>query len=99
MVPVGSGNRVGLSRFTRLFARHAGVIDVTRIDGILNAIGPIGRVVGVTRRRNMPIVISNTRDAPRFTISMRSVSYSFFTFDKRGVCNPANVNILCNGRR
>lgn len=88
---------MSLSSIERAIADGAGVISVVRMSGMLNIVGPVGSVTGVTRRGKTVVIMSNTRDTPRLGISIRSLSYSFLTFSNRGVYNPANVNILCKG--
>ncbi len=95
IVPLQNGT-LSLSTCSSLFAPHAQLIDYARIDGTLNVIGPVS-LVAVTRDRRIPMLLSTTRDIPRVPVSIRTLSYSFLYFSKRGICNPANVNVLCNG--
>jgi cysteine desulfurase/selenocysteine lyase len=94
VAPIDDAGDLMIDAFERLLGAKTKLVALPHVSNALGTVNPVGRLVEMAHRRNIPVLIDGAQAAPHLKIDVREIDCDFYTFSSHKVFGPTGVGAL-----
>lgn len=98
VVPIDDRGELILDELDRLLSERTRLFALSYISNALGTINPIRRIIDLSHRRGVPVVIDGAQAVPHISVDVRDLGCDFFAFSGHKMFAPTGIGVLY-GRR
>ena len=83
-----------LEEFEKMLGPRTKVAAVTHVSNALGTINPLGEMIAMAHRRNIPVVVDGAQAAPHLKLDVQELDADFYTFSGHKVYGPTGIGVL-----
>ena len=94
VAPIDDAGDLKIDDFERLLGAKTKLVALPHVSNALGTVNPVGRLVEMAHRRNIPVLIDGAQAAPHLKIDVREIDCDFYVFSSHKVFGPTGIGAL-----
>ena len=94
VAPINDRGELLLEEFEKLLNERTRLVAVAHVSNALGTINPIRRIIGIARRRNVPVLVDGAQAAPHLKVDVQALDCDFYTFSGHKMFGPTGIGVL-----
>ncbi len=94
VAPINKAGELDLKIFKSLLSERTKLVAVTHVSNTLGTINPIGEILEMAHKRDIPVLVDGAQSAAHFDIDVEAWDVDFFVFSGHKMYGPTGVGIL-----
>ncbi|MBI2351947.1 MAG: cysteine desulfurase [Deltaproteobacteria bacterium] len=94
VIPMNHDGELLLDEYERLLGARTKLVSVAHVSNALGTINPIGRIIELAHRRNIPVLVDGAQAAPHMKVDVQELDCDFYAFSGHKLFGPTGIGIL-----
>lgn len=94
VAPIDGRGEIIIEEFEKLLGPKTRVVAVSHVSNALGTINPVGRIIELARRRNVPVLVDGAQAVPHLKIDVRDLDCDFYAFSGHKMYGPTGIGVL-----
>ncbi len=94
IIPVNGNGELMLDKFEKLFTEKTKIVSVTHISNVLGTINPIKKLIEISHKHNVPVLIDGAQGIVHQKVDVRELDCDFYCFSGHKVYGPMGIGVL-----
>jgi cysteine desulfurase/selenocysteine lyase len=94
VAPITDDGEVPLDEFEKLLGPKTRFVSVVHLSNSLGTINPVGRIVELAHRWNVPVLIDGAQAVPHLGVDVRALDCDFYVFSGHKLYGPTGIGVL-----
>jgi cysteine desulfurase/selenocysteine lyase len=94
VAPINGRGEIILGEFEKLLGPKTRIVAVSHISNALGSINPVGRIIELARRRNVPVLVDGAQAVPHLKVDVRDLDCDFYAFSGHKMYGPTGIGVL-----
>src|SRR5438128_2201629 len=94
VAPISDRGELLLEEFEKLLGPRTKIVAVTHVSNALGTVNPVGRVVDMAHRKNIPVLIDGAQAVPHLKVDVQALDCDFYAFSGHKMYGPTGIGAL-----
>jgi cysteine desulfurase/selenocysteine lyase len=94
VAPINDAGELLLDEFEALLTPKTRLVSVAHVSNALGTINPIGRIIEMAHRRDIPVLVDGAQAAPHLRIDVQALDCDFYAFSGHKLYGPTGIGVL-----
>ncbi|MFA7493234.1 MAG: cysteine desulfurase [Proteiniphilum sp.] len=94
VVPINSHGELILDELEKKITSRTKLIAVTHISNVLGTVNPVGQIVEIAHRHDIPVLIDAAQSVQHRKVDVQAIDCDFLVFSSHKVYGPTGVGVL-----
>lgn len=94
VIPITDAGELQLDELEKKISSRTKLISVTHISNVLGTINPIGEIIEIAHRHNVPVLIDAAQSVQHVPINVRELDCDFLVFSSHKIYGPTGMGVL-----
>jgi cysteine desulfurase / selenocysteine lyase len=94
VAPINDNGELLLDEFEARLGPRTKVVAVTHVSNALGTVNPIGEIVELAHRRNIPVLVDGAQAIPHFNVNVQALDCDFYAFSGHKRYGPTGIGVL-----
>src|SRR5207253_2106857 len=94
VAPISDRGELLLEEFEKLLAPRTKIVAVTHVSNALGTVNPVGRIVELAHRKNIPVLIDGAQAVPHLKVDVQALDCDFYAFSGHKMYGPTGIGAL-----
>jgi cysteine desulfurase/selenocysteine lyase len=94
VAPINDRGELKLEEFEKMLGPRTRLASVVHVSNALGTVNPVGRIVEMAHRANVPVLVDGAQAAPHRRVDVRELDCDFYAFSGHKVFGPTGIGIL-----
>jgi len=94
VAPINDHGEIVLEEFERLLGPRTRLGAVAHVSNALGTINPIRRIIEMTHRSNVPVLVDGAQAAPHLKVDVQELGCDFYAFSGHKLYGPTGIGVL-----
>jgi cysteine desulfurase/selenocysteine lyase len=94
VAPINDHGEIVLEEFERLLGPRTRLVAVAHVSNALGTINPIRRIIEMTHRSNVPVLVDGAQAAPHLKVDVQELGCDFYAFSGHKLYGPTGIGVL-----
>jgi cysteine desulfurase/selenocysteine lyase len=94
VVPINDRGEFLLEEYEKLLNPRTRLVSVVHVSNVLGTINPVGQIIALAHRRNVPVLIDGAQAVPHLPIDVRQLDCDFYAFSGHKLYGPTGIGVL-----
>jgi cysteine desulfurase/selenocysteine lyase len=94
VIPMNHDGELLLDEYERLLGARTKLVSVAHVSNALGTINPIGRIIELAHRRNIPVLVDGAQAAPHMKVDVQELDCDFYAFSGHKLFGPTGIGVL-----
>jgi cysteine desulfurase / selenocysteine lyase len=94
VAPVNDRGELLLDEFEALLGPKTRIVALPHVSNALGTINPLGRLIEMAHRANVPVLVDGAQAAPHLPIDVQALDCDFYAFSGHKVYGPTGIGVL-----
>lgn len=94
VAPINDRGELLLAQFEALLAPRTKIIAVTHVSNALGTVNPIGEIVALAHKQNIPVLVDGAQGVPHLKVDVQAMDCDFYAFSGHKVYGPTGIGVL-----
>lgn len=94
IAPITASGELLLEQFEKEISPRTKLISVTHISNVLGTINPVGEIIEIAHRHNIPVLIDAAQSVQHIPIDVQELDCDFLVFSSHKVYGPTGIGVL-----
>lgn len=94
VIPMNHDGELLLDEYERLLGARTKLVSVAHVSNALGTINPIGHIIELAHRRNIPVLVDGAQAAPHMKVDVQELDCDFYAFSGHKLFGPTGIGIL-----
>ena len=99
VLPFGEEGVLQIELLDQLISPKTKILAVTHISNTLGTVNPIGELIAIAHKHNVPVLIDGAQAAPHFRIDVQALDCDFYAFSGHKMYGPTGIGVLYGKRK
>lgn len=98
VAPINDDGELLLDQFESLLNSKTKLVAITHVSNALGTVNPIGHIIEMAHRRNVPVLVDGAQAVPHLAVDVRALDCDFYAFSGHKIYGPTGVGVLYGKR-
>jgi cysteine desulfurase / selenocysteine lyase len=94
VIPINDNGEIVLEEYEKLLSSKTKLVCVAHVSNALGTINPVGKMVELAHRRQIPVLVDGAQAIPHFKVDVQELDCDFYTFSGHKLYGPTGVGVL-----
>src|SRR5436189_2491871 len=94
VVPINDDVELLLDEFEKLLGPRTKIVAVSHVSNALGTVNPIGRIVEMAHRKNIPVLVDGAQAVPHLRVDVQALDCDFYAFSGHKIYGPTGIGVL-----
>ncbi len=94
VAPIDDRGQVILEELEARLSPRTRLVAVSHVSNALGTVVPVEEIVGLARRRGVPVLVDGAQAAPHMPVDVRSLGCDFYAFSGHKILAPTGIGVL-----
>jgi cysteine desulfurase/selenocysteine lyase len=94
VAPMNDDGELLLDEFEKLLGPRTKIVAVSHVSNALGTVNPVGRIVEMTHRRNIPVLVDGAQAVPHMKVDVQALGCDFYAFSSHKMFGPIGIGVL-----
>ncbi len=94
VAPIDDRGELLVGEFEKLLGSRTKIVAIPHVSNALGTINPVGKLVELAHRWNVPVLVDGAQAAPHLQIDVRALGCDFYAFSGHKVYGPTGIGVL-----
>src|SRR6059036_277150 len=94
VAPINDDGELLLDEFEKLLGPRTKIVAVSHVSNALGTVNPIGRIVEMAHRKNIPVLVDGAQATPHLKVDVRALDCDFYVFSGHKLYGPTGIGVL-----
>ncbi len=94
VVPINDDGELLLDEFEKLLGPRTKIVAVSHVSNALGTVNPIGRIVEMAHRKNIPVLVDGAQAVPHMKVDVQALDCDFYAFSSHKMFGPIGIGVL-----
>ncbi|MEN8168314.1 MAG: cysteine desulfurase [Pseudomonadota bacterium] len=97
--PISPSGELDLYRLEGLLNERTRLLALTHISNVLGTINPIGQIIQLAHRHEIPVLIDGAQAVPHLPVDVQALDCDFYCFSGHKLFGPTGIGVLYGKER
>jgi cysteine desulfurase/selenocysteine lyase len=94
VAPINDAGEIELEEFEKLLGPKTKLVAVVHLSNALGTLNPVGKIIEMAHRRNVPVLLDGAQAAPHLQVDVRELDCDFYVFSGHKLYGPTGIGVL-----
>ncbi|MBI3909525.1 MAG: cysteine desulfurase [Armatimonadetes bacterium] len=94
VVPINDDGEFLLQEYEKLLNPRTRLVSVTHVSNALGTINPIGEIIAMAHRWDVPVLVDGAQAAPHLPVDVQALDCDFYAFSGHKLYGPTGIGVL-----
>jgi cysteine desulfurase/selenocysteine lyase len=94
VVPINDAGELRMDEFEKLLCSKTKLVAVVHLSNALGTLNPVGKIIEMAHRRNIPVLLDGAQAAPHLHVNVRDLDCDFYAFSGHKLYGPTGIGVL-----
>jgi cysteine desulfurase / selenocysteine lyase len=94
VAPINDAGEIRLDEFEKLLNPKTKIVAVVHLSNALGTLNPVGKIIEMAHRRNVPVLLDGAQAAPHLKVDVRELDCDFYVFSGHKLYGPTGIGVL-----
>ncbi len=94
VAPINDHGEIVLEEFKRLLGPRTRLVAVAHVSNALGTINPIRRIIEMTHRSNVPVLVDGAQAVPHLKVDVQKLGCDFYAFSGHKLYGPTGIGVV-----
>ncbi|HEV2947716.1 MAG TPA: cysteine desulfurase, partial [Gemmataceae bacterium] len=94
VAPINDAGEIELGEFEKLLGPKTKLVAVVHLSNALGTLNPVGKIIEMAHRRNVPVLLDGAQAAPHLKVDVRELDCDFYAFSGHKLYGPTGIGVL-----
>src|SRR5204862_4996101 len=94
VAPINDDGELLLDEFEKLLGPRTKIVAVSHVSNALGTVNPIGRIVEMAHRKNIPVLVDGAQAVPHMKVDVQTLDCDFYAFSSHKMFGPIGIGVL-----
>jgi cysteine desulfurase/selenocysteine lyase len=94
VAPINDRGELLLDEFAKLVNPRTKIVAVPHVSNALGTINPVGEIVEIAHRQNVPVLVDGAQAAPHIKVDVQALDCDFYAFSSHKMYGPMGIGVL-----
>jgi cysteine desulfurase/selenocysteine lyase len=94
VIPIDAKGELEMEKFDSLLSHSTKLVAVTQISNVLGAINPIGEIIEIAHKKNIPVLVDAAQSVGHTPLNVKNLDVDFLVFSAHKMFGPMGTGVL-----
>ncbi len=94
VAPINDAGELRLDELEKLLGPKTKLVAVVHLSNALGTLNPVGKIIEMAHRRNVPVLLDGAQAAPHLKVDVRELDCDFYVFSGHKLYGPTGIGVL-----
>ena len=94
VIPVDDEGDLRLDEYAAMLTERTRLVAVTHVSNVLGTVNPIGEIIEMAHRQNIPVFVDGAQSAPHLKVDVQELGCDFYAFSGHKIYGPTGIGVL-----
>ncbi len=94
VIPFDENGVLDMDAFERLLTDKTRIVAVTHVSNTLGTVNPIGEIVKIAHRRNIPVMVDGAQAVSHLKVDVQQLDCDFYCFSGHKMYAPMGIGVM-----